>query len=85
MISFNLHIPSIFIGVLIGYIFVSVLWIALFFDENWERGFGEGYEAARKIAKREYEELQKTVKDSEETGEWLEWQEVLAERGSDNG
>lgn len=21
----------------------------------------------------------------EETGEWLEWQEVLAERGSDNG
>lgn len=67
MISFNLHIPSIFIGFLIGYIVVSVLWIIVSFNENWERGFGEGYKAARETAKREYEELQKTVKDSEET------------------
>lgn len=67
MISFNLHVPSIVIGFLLGYIVVSALWIAVSFNENWERGFGEGYEAARKAAKREYEELQKTVKDSEET------------------
>lgn len=67
MISFNLHFPSIVIGFLLGYIVTSILWIALSFAENWERGFGEGYEVARKTAKREYEELQKTVKDSEET------------------
>lgn len=67
MISFNLHIPSIVIGFLLGYVVISALWIVVSFNENWERGFGEGYEAARKTAKREYEELQKTVKDSEET------------------
>lgn len=67
MISFNLHIPSIIIGFLLGYIVISIMWIVFSFDENWDRGFGKGYEAARKIAKSEYEELQKTVKASEET------------------
>ena len=59
MISFSIHIPSIVIGFLLGYIVISILWIIVSFNENWDRGFGEGYEAARKIAKREYEELQK--------------------------
>ena len=67
MISFNLHIPSIVIGFLLGYIVVSALWTVVYFNKNWERGFGEGYNAARKTAKREYEELQKIAKDSEET------------------
>ena len=66
MISFNLHIPSIFIGFLIGYIVVSVMWIVVSFNENWERGFGEGYKAGRKATKDEFEKT-KECKNSVET------------------
>ena len=66
MISFNLHIPSIFIGVLIGYIVVSVLWIVVSFNENWDKGFGEGYKVGRKVTKDEFEET-KECKNSVET------------------
>lgn len=51
MISFNLHIPSIFIGILIGYIVVSILWIVVSFNENWDRGFGDGYKACSEFYK----------------------------------
>lgn len=49
--NFNLHIPSIFIGFLIGYIVVSALWIAVSVNENWERGFSDGYKACSKYYK----------------------------------
>ncbi len=45
MISFNLHIPSIVIVFLVGYIVISILWIIVSFNENWDMGFSDGYKA----------------------------------------
>ena len=45
MISLNLHIPSIIIGFLLGYIAISILWFSFSFNENWDRGFSDGYKA----------------------------------------
>lgn len=51
MISLSLHIPSILVGFLIGYITISIVWIVSGFNENWSRGFGDGYNACRKSFK----------------------------------
>lgn len=50
-ISFTLHIPSIVIGFLLGYIVVSILLIIVSFSENWDRGFGDGYKACSEYYK----------------------------------
>lgn len=55
MISFSMHIPSIIIGFLLGYIFVSVMWIVFYFNGNWSMGFGDGYNACSEFYKRKYE------------------------------
>ena len=57
MISFNLHIPSIVIGFLLGYIVVTILWIIVFFNENWDRGFGDGYKACSEYYKFKSEKI----------------------------
>lgn len=49
MISLSLHVPSILVGFLIGYITVSIIWIASICNENWSKGFGDGYNACRKL------------------------------------
>ena len=49
MISLSLHVPSILVGSLIGYIAVSIVWIASSCNENWSKGFGDGYNACRKL------------------------------------
>ena len=65
MISFNLHIPSIVIGFLLGYIVVSILWIIVSSNENWDRGFGNGYKACSEYYKLKSE---KTKNDEIHTG-----------------
>ena len=57
MISFNLHIPSIIVGFLLGYILVSIMWIITSTDNNWHIGFGEGYEVGRKNAEDEFKKM----------------------------
>jgi hypothetical protein len=65
MISFNLHITSIVIGFLLGYIVVSILWIIVSSNENWDRGFGNGYKACSEYYKLKSE---KTKNDEINTG-----------------
>ena len=62
MISFSIHIPSIVIGFLLGYIVISILWIIVSFNENWDRGFSDGYKACSEYYKLEYEKIKKTMK-----------------------
>lgn len=66
MISFNLHIPSIIVGFLLGYILVSIMWIITSTDNNWHIGFGEGYEVGRKSVEDEFKEMKnrKTYKEN---------------------
>lgn len=66
MISFNLHIPSIIVGLLFGYILVSIMWIITSTDNNWYIGFGEGYKVGRKDVEDEFKET-KECKNSVET------------------
>lgn len=67
MITFNLHIASIIVGLLLGYILCSVVLTIIFFNDNWDRGFGNGFEACRKYMERQYKESQNEVKESEKT------------------
>lgn len=57
MISFNIHVPSVVLGFLIGYIVVSIAWIVFSFNDNWSTGFGEGYSACRESFKRKSEQI----------------------------
>ena len=57
MISFNLHIPSIVIGFLLGYITISILWLSVSFNENWDRGFSDGYKACIEYYKLKFEKI----------------------------
>ena len=46
MIAISIHIPSVLIGFLIGYIVVATLWISITEkDASWGNGWGYGYKS----------------------------------------
>lgn len=56
MLSFTLHIPSIAVGFILGYIIISILWIMFSYSEERSTGFGDGYKAGYESAKFEIQE-----------------------------
>lgn len=60
MIVISIHIPSVFIGFLIGYIVLATLWILISakdasWGNGWDCGYRSGIEEGRKREKRERE------------------------------
>ena len=48
MISLSIHIPSIIIGFILGYIGVSILLLVMMYDERYDSGFGNGWDCGHK-------------------------------------
>ncbi len=48
MISLSLHIPSILIGFILGYVGVSILFFKMMYDERYDNGFGRGWNCGHK-------------------------------------
>lgn len=48
MISLSIHIPSVIIGFVLGYIGVSILFFMIMYDERYDNGFGYGYDCGYK-------------------------------------
>ena len=44
MISLSIHIPSIIIGFILGYIGVSILFFVMMYGERYDNGFSRGYD-----------------------------------------
>lgn len=60
MIVIRMHIPSLLIGFLIGYIVLETLWILISFKDaswgnGWDYGYRSGIEEGRKREKRDRE------------------------------
>ena len=60
MITISLHFLSIVVGFFIGLIVVSLAAFALFYDNRWYDGFGDGFKAGKK-----YQEKLEKPKDDE--------------------
>ena len=60
MITISLHFWSIVVGFFIGLIVVSLATFALFYDNRWSDGFGDGFKAGKK-----YQEKLEKPKDGE--------------------
>lgn len=61
MIAISIHIPSVAIGFLIGYIVLATLWILISakdasWGSGWDFGYRSGIEEGRKREKREREQ-----------------------------
>lgn len=61
MIAISIHIPSVAIGFLIGYIVLATLWILISakdasWGSGWDLGYRSGIEEGRKREKREREQ-----------------------------
>lgn len=50
MVVINLHMPSLFIGFLIGYIVIATVCLWIEFDDRWHTGFGKGWDCGKKFA-----------------------------------
>jgi len=50
--TITIHIPSIVVGFLIGYMFLAVVFAVSFFKSGgaWDIGFSQGWKAGRKFA-----------------------------------
>ena len=50
MIEISIHMPSILIGFLLGYVVVTTVMLLVFFGEKWHNGFSAGWEGGKKFA-----------------------------------
>ena len=48
MISLSIHIPSVIIGFILGYICVSILFLVMMYDRKYDYGFSEGWDCGHK-------------------------------------
>ena len=48
MISLSIHIPSVIIGFILGYIGVSILFFVMMYDERYDNGFSRGWNCGHK-------------------------------------
>ena len=56
MIEFSIHLPSVLVGFFIGYILISIAWVATSIDRNWDEGYTAGCNA-----RHEKEQLEEKV------------------------
>ena len=48
MISLSIHIPSVIIGFILGYIGISILFFVIMYGERYNNGFGQGWDCGHK-------------------------------------
>ena len=73
MIELSIHVPSVFVGFLLGYIVISALFLWIGFGERYHNGFSHGWDCGmdygEKCAKdRAKKELEEGGQDDEGTG-----------------
>lgn len=56
MIEFSIHLPSVFIGFILGYVVLAAVIMGLHYDNRWSEGFGEGYKSGKDYAFKRMEE-----------------------------
>jgi len=62
MINLSIHLPSVLIGIIIGYIFIATVFFKINFDNRWDEGFSTGWQSGKKFAEssaKEKEEIEK--------------------------
>lgn len=57
MIEFSIHLPSVFVGFLIGYGVIALIWMIISFKNadwgnGWEMGYNSGIEEGIRRAKK---------------------------------
>ena len=56
MITINIHMPSLFIGFLMGYFVIAAVFLWVGFDDRWHTAFSQGWESGKKFAEDEMRE-----------------------------
>ncbi len=60
MIEFGIHIPSVLVGLIVGYILCSAVFLWFAYDDRYHTAFSEGWHCGQKyeeeIVKKELEE-----------------------------
>lgn len=56
MIEFSIHLPSVFIGFVLGYVVLAAVIMGLHYDARWSEGFGEGYKSGKDDAYKKMKE-----------------------------
>ena len=54
--TITIHIPSVVIGFFIGYIVITVIFMAFMHGEQWDIGFSAGWDAHKKHTEKNEEE-----------------------------
>lgn len=52
MINLSIHIPSVIIGFILGYIGISILFLKMMYDERYDSGFGHGWNCGHKYVEK---------------------------------
>ena len=50
MIELSIHMPSVIIGFVVGYILISALFLWFGYDERYHNGFSRGWDCGKKYA-----------------------------------
>ena len=53
MIGLSIHIPSLFIGFVVGYILISALFLWFGYDERYHNGFSRGWDCGVDYGRKE--------------------------------
>lgn len=61
MIELSIHMPSVFVGFVLGYILISALFLWFVYDDRYHNAFSQGWDCGKKYA----EEVAKKEKQKE--------------------
>ena len=67
MIELSIHMPSVLVGFVLGYILISALFLWYGFDDRYHTGFSQGWDCGKEYAEKDANDrTKKELKEGEQ-------------------